>query len=810
MVANRRIPAVKGVSLHGLGVLGGDLPPLTILEAPLGYGKTRLLQQWMRNVESDLPVTYVSVEDKGWAQGLAAWAESLEAPAAAIIDDYHLVTNVAADRDLVRVLQINPNVYLLVSGRRSGLLTTPATTARVETCVLSSEDLTLSQGEVKGLVSSSDVVESSELWDHLQKAEGWPAAVRETIKLFGSKSTAQASASLLRLVADALKRNVIEEVAYLIYKTQGTSLAVLEAATGFPSKKIRDAVNALVERGLAVSSWRLGVPHYTLHPFAVAAVRSGLVPHVDEEQVALALEQEARERAVVDPLGSFEILTDHGLWHEVQSLIQENFVRFSVDVERVWPLVERLDESQLEQAPALAGLRFFLAYAHQKTDRETLEEWARQLKRTAEQLRLDAGESNLQAITLSLAANRILGGWEEAVQEALELEDHLVQQRHRGEPGKWTPISLLYEAIAFTGLLSGDLDLAERAALQGLYTSKMEGSPVVVDSAHTLALIGAARGNMRDVAHYLALAEENQGHLGMKPPKNSMASATIAKASLLMTEGDLEGAALLLEELKRSIVTIDAWEQFTYVEAWLTRYRAGNLQALHTLRERIKMLGSGRMSPKTASHLTAEAANLLIYQGDILPAEELLELPTARTPELMLSKARLAFAKGHPGEARRLTEQARQGNDLWSQNSIATLLGVLALHVGEDRVAALEELEELNLDVTAPVLDLILSTVPYEPLLDIAEDAAEGGNQQLLERVRDLPESLRFRWATPLSAAETRTLTAVAQQGTIKNAATHLDLSVNTIKSHLRQIYRKLGVSRRQEMIKVASARGLI
>lgn len=62
----------------------------------------------------------------------------------------------------------------------------------------------------------------------------------------------------------------------------------------------------------------------------------------------------------------------------------------------------------------------------------------------------------------------------------------------------------------------------------------------------------------------------------------------------------------------------------------------------------------------------------------------------------------------------------------------------------------------------------------------------------------------------PLSARETEVLTALARGLTYEDVARCLGLSVNTVRSHVRQIYGKLGVNSRTEAVMLALRHGLI
>ena len=63
---------------------------------------------------------------------------------------------------------------------------------------------------------------------------------------------------------------------------------------------------------------------------------------------------------------------------------------------------------------------------------------------------------------------------------------------------------------------------------------------------------------------------------------------------------------------------------------------------------------------------------------------------------------------------------------------------------------------------------------------------------------------------TPLSAGELELLTFLPRRDTNADIARQLGVSVNTIKTRLYRLYRKLGVDSRDAAVQVARSRGLL
>ena len=117
--------------------------------------------------------------------------------------------------------------------------------------------------------------------------------------------------------------------------------------------------------------------------------------------------------------------------------------------------------------------------------------------------------------------------------------------------------------------------------------------------------------------------------------------------------------------------------------------------------------------------------------------------------------------------------------------------------------AALELAEELT--ALRPFLDM-----PGVPSMLDEEAGRFGRWDPLVERIRAAGRT-RTGWAhTPLSPKEAQVLADLPAQLTLEEIAARRQLSVNTVKTHVRAVYAKLGVTSRREAIAVARRRGLL
>lgn len=94
--------------------------------------------------------------------------------------------------------------------------------------------------------------------------------------------------------------------------------------------------------------------------------------------------------------------------------------------------------------------------------------------------------------------------------------------------------------------------------------------------------------------------------------------------------------------------------------------------------------------------------------------------------------------------------------------------------------------------------------------LDDLRAISDGGGFEL-PALDSVPETYESGPDRPrLTGAETRMVEALDRTGRVDELAAELHISANTVKTHLRRIYRKLGASNRQEALGIARLHGLL
>lgn len=207
-----RVPRYTGVADHLVDALD-QLNPLSVLRGPRGFGKTSALVAWLRRGAALPEAVYLTLTPEAgdpagfWVQlrrGLAhvdpelgagleepqadhehavvTWLGRRRTPLLLIIDDYHeagLREGAAGiDDALVDLISQNDRLYLVVAGRTVRALETIGSLS-VETLIIGPEELQLTPPMVQALAAEMGVdLSSSRALKVANDLGGWPSAIR--------------------------------------------------------------------------------------------------------------------------------------------------------------------------------------------------------------------------------------------------------------------------------------------------------------------------------------------------------------------------------------------------------------------------------------------------------------------------------------------------------------------------------------------------------------------------------------------------------------------------------------------------------
>jgi LuxR family maltose regulon positive regulatory protein len=385
---------------------------------------------------------------------------------------------------------------------------------------------------------------------------------------------------------------------------------------------------------------------------------------------------------------------------------------------------------------------------------------------------------------------------------------------------------------AVSAVALGSMDEAVVAARAAYARMRLVHSPLgenfcLLHEGQALTVMGQLEQGRSKVDEALALAEENFG-------TDSSLKALVGcfKAQQLFLEGRWADAQPLIESVQDSLLQVDGWLDVFAVMAevgWRIALRFDGQDKALAILDNTARLARQRNMPRLARMVLAWRVDYLVQCGQIAQAQKeatASSLDDELTAELLggakpdwrfmeaasLSLARMLLSIGgsHAAQAR-----------LWRATRILRDMG---LHLPAWRVGVMSMLVDQRVRGTTfsakdagVVLEPVLQNNLYGFLMELGQQILPV--LQLLEGTLS-PQALATAnqikgWAAPrrrslCSAKELEVLTLLVAGQPNKLIARAMGISADTVKFHLKQIYRKLGVDNRSSAVNVAIRQGLV
>jgi LuxR family maltose regulon positive regulatory protein len=473
--------------------------------------------------------------------------------------------------------------------------------------------------------------------------------------------------------------------------------------------------------------------------------------------------------------------------------------------------------------PETVGFRLALAYAAERLNAGDVRGLREEL-RLAEQARLSADEGELtldsaeeMVEAFRIAEARLAGDYRRACALAGALLARLPHDVRSGTQDRIRAVTLVSQGVC--ARLLGDSVEAERALREGLRAAGQIGlgQAQVVALSH-LGYLLAGRGRLREALGAARQAVALAGQLGL------VGSAGLGWAQLAMVQVHLEsnqhdqGLRAVEEALDRASGDRALIAACRILEVRLLTATASVSAAFDALAAARQHTIDPAVPARLHSELVLAEADLWARSGDPPRAHELLaqlsdpavaDAAAVLLAETLLSEGKPAAAAeaianhvGEPVEGSSLTNTVTAG-----------VVSALAACAMGDRSRALHGLQAaLRIaEVQGHRRALMSARVQLRDLLDEYAHALNVGGEFLAELALAMDEypsrtavaALRDV-VEPLTEREQVVLRYLRGPMSNDEIAARLYVSVNTVKTHLKNIYRKLGANRRREAVRKA------
>ncbi len=814
----------------------------TIVRAPAGYGKTSLVRKWLDRPEgANRPsATWIDLDlisggiDGFWdatrkafdprdesafwdADPLAALQEALGrriGTVVLVLDGYTRQWDGQLSGELVQLLRRTPNLHLMVLTRALTSFEAPALAAVLDLVVVQNDDLAFGRNELDQVVQllGSDI--ESRVLDHVWKrSHGWPLAARAMIRIFDDPRAALPEAVVARALEEisetvvsellahapigAAERNGLQRAAVAPY------LAPHIVARIEPEGADDGALSVAETAGLGVWTYARGqgrLVYEFLDPVR-AVLRSQLEAESPGEGDRLAGELLDVLEANGDPITALR-----------QALRGNEIVAAETILARNWTsaFTEEADE-YLEELGALdlGALRSSVI-----------------LLTVTGLLRENAGGDPLGALDYYHAAaepQALRGRRLEPVRQYWTDLTSMIALRKVGR---------LSQADDFLSALSApDASVAEPplAWLEIGLTQLRLGRDQEAATAFERAAIGAAddpnlyayASGAASLAYALhgeidraqAVAARVETFARGDHALRAYAFIPVAVASrLVATEVQPDGAEEPVDPWADLEVDLGELHSYSAYAAALRSLAAGELEHAQQVID-AELLSKSPHTPSNSerARFVALEADLLMSQGNLVAAQKLIKSFPDGTNALRPVSARLLLMFREYRSAQLLAE-AVLGEGAGPRTRVEMLLvqaealqRLKSARASTIRLNARQVAEANNL-LTPFVLTIAGHAAPSLAV------SADGGEEKPAEpaMAKVKPLFSEAAMAAQLTQRERIVLDRLQSTASLEYIARSLVVSINTVKTQTRSIYRKLGANSRDEAVRIAYDLGLL
>jgi LuxR family maltose regulon positive regulatory protein len=842
----------------------GTRRPLTLLSAPPGAGKTVLLGSWIAAGGPPGPVAWLSLDSadadrrRFWravleatrragvdgalaplathaeprihlmVDALAAAIAERESPIVLVLDDYQEVGDTVSV-DLDRLLRHPPAALRVVIATRAD---PPLHLGRLrlqdQLTEIRAPELAFTPEETADMMAGLEVAIGAghvhRLWEH---TEGWVGALRlAALSLRGHPEPERFVDDFAgddRAVSDYLLSEVMSTVSQedrrFLLRT-----SVVDVLNGELADALTDGADGhrrlaqLARSGALIAPIDRRGEWYRYHALFGELLRAEL-----RSDRALDVSDLHRRAAwwlaeYGDDARALHHAVDGGAWDLAARLAGERWVDLTIrgEIGALRPLIERLPATRTGSNPelALAMASAELERGHDRDAAGLLERAAGGIDRVPPERRARFAVSTS---ALELYVSRLRGDLGSALQSGRELVERGTLEADAVDPDLR---ALALTNLGIAELWAGEANAAEThlASARGVAAEAGQDWLVLIAIAHQALLAGT----LDDYARSARLAREAIALAESRSWERTWPAggAYLALATAEFLGDRIDAATEALEAAQDAL----AGASERPLRAALALMRAGVLRAHGELETALAVLSAGAeelgdwpLLSVIRDHFAVVEAAIRAELGDHDRAVRLLRGGDGQSPSSLPAAAALAQIQLGDGDGAGARETlAAWTAQLIDERSPASVQGwlvdAMVHHTEADHEAAaasleraLERAEPSGLRWTALTFGRSIRPLLQRQLRHgTAHRAMVGELLDALERADGSPAPRAKLVIEPLSPRERAVLRFLPTMMSNQEIAAELFVSVNTVKTHLKAIYRKLDVADRREAVRRA------
>ncbi|PWK47138.1 LuxR family maltose regulon positive regulatory protein [Actinoplanes xinjiangensis] len=826
---------------------------VTLVCAGPGWGKTALVASWAAARSMAGPVAWLTLDDQHddafafWSdlflalhtagalphghavpasdadeaeyrQAVAAALALRKTPAVVVLDDLQRVTDPRILGGLAGLLRLRQARFVLLTRRESDLplhrLRTGGELTEIRAC-----DLGFRLEEAAELLAiGGRGMPSDRLAAIVRRTEGWSAGVR---LLLDNPDPAHAD----DLVEDYMLREVLgaqpEEVRRFLLRTAVPDRICGELAHALTGERHSQYLLEDLTRGNLFVERTGGGRWFRYHPMLRAALRRRLARRWPDTPSGLHREA-ARwhddDGAALPALAHAAAAADWDLVARI--VVRRGLPLFtSGDRPQLMEVLHRIPVARLPETAELAVCAVMLAYARG--------DLASVPRRIAAIRSLLAGrEDNARALVgtaLAVLESGTVIRWQGDMPHLLRASTDLLTELSRLSWDQ-APSLLQYRAMTLNNkgaalLWSGWFDHADRYLWAAVTASRTAGVPLTeVNALGLLAQLAVFQGSLGDAADHANAAVEAARRI------DSGGDAAVAPAYLAqaMIESERGREPETEDWLRKGLHALGEVPEATqFVVAGTIRVRLmldrGDTAGARSLLGQVRAESGPPLSASQVDRiLDLAGAEIRLASGDPAAVVMAYGSRVVITAAEQVLLARALLATGNLPVAATLLGRVRDGSDRVSATAAWILTALAADTQGRSSVAsealaqALAAAEPERIRRPFRTFDVNRVMVLAERQHWLTELRGPAGDGVLGEITGEIPIISPTPSAGPLSEREVDVLQYLPTVLTAGEIAENLGISVNTVKAHMRSIYRKLGAARRREAVVTARQSGLI